>query len=129
MLTGSRSQWRTPPRVYCSMIAFEPSARITRPSADTWLESYAPVVRPTQRVNNEGTHTNWFLRWNQTAKATDSMWETRRLLSSITWDLHVSWDGVAFEQENEQYHLIDNAYAYVELKDPSQSLSLDVSGA
>ena len=58
-----------------------------------------------QRVNNEGTHTNWFLRWNQTAKATDSMWETRRLLSSITWDLHVSWDGVAFEQENEQYHL------------------------
>src|SRR3954452_10315917 len=82
-----------------------------------------------QRVNNEGTHTNWFLRWNQTAKATDSMWETRRLLSSITWDLHVSWEGVAFEQENEQYHLIDNAYAYVELKDPSQSLSLDVSGA
>lgn len=83
----------------------------------------------TQRVNNEGTHTNWSLRWNQTAKATDSMWETRRLLSSITWDLHVSWDGVAFEQDNEHYYLIDNAYAYVELVDPSQSLSLDVAGA
>jgi hypothetical protein len=82
-----------------------------------------------QRVNNEATHTHWSLRWNQTAKATDSMWETRRLFSSISWDLHVSWDGMLFEQDQQQYYLIDNAIAYVELTDPSQSLTLDVSGS
>jgi hypothetical protein len=82
-----------------------------------------------ERVNNEAAHSNYFLRWNQTAKATDSMWETRRLFSSITWDLHASWDALAFQQDGQEYHLIDNAIAYVELKDPSQSLSLNVQGS
>jgi hypothetical protein len=80
-------------------------------------------------VNNEATHTHQHLRWNQTAKATDSNWELRRLFSSISWDLRVVWDALEFTNDGTQYYLIDNAQAYVELTDPSQSLSLNVQGS
>lgn len=81
------------------------------------------------RVKNEASSQSYSLRWHQEAKATDSNWELRRLFSKIAWEVKVAWEGFAFTQEDTTYYLIDNALAYVELKEPSQSLSLNVQGS
>ena len=82
-----------------------------------------------QRIASEARPEWHSLRWHQKAVPTDTIWLTRRIFVEIQWDLKVSWQGLAWEQDGTNYQFLENIQPYVELTEASQSLSLDVSGS
>lgn len=81
-----------------------------------------------EAIRSASTQTHYSLRWSMAQKATDSMWETRRIFSKIGWELKAGWIGIEYNHEGKLYRFIDQAHAYVELTEPSQSLTLQVKG-
>jgi hypothetical protein len=79
-------------------------------------------------VSEEGRPTWHSLRWNQAQHATDSVWETRQLFVTLEWNLHVTWQGLSYQDGDINYQVIDNAKASVELLKPA-SLKLTVKAA
>jgi hypothetical protein len=62
----------------------------------------------------------WFsLRWNQAQHPTDSIWWTREHLVKLEWNLHVVWQGLTYETDDDTYHVIENARASCELVKPA----------
>jgi hypothetical protein len=63
---------------------------------------------------------------DESQRLTDTIWLWRYLSNKLEWELHVSWEGLMYQHEDQVLWLIDNARAFCNLTHTA-NMELDVN--